>query len=207
MPGHSYSKKIFPDVQMELPVFQFVPITSGPVTGCHWREPVSIFAPTLQVFKHTGKLCVSSMCLPTHPMRFLLYRLNSPRPLSLFSYEMLQSLNHFSSPSFSSLCLSSTGELRTGPSTPHVASPVQSRREGSVPWACWWHSSYLAWSRMPLASFVTRAHCWLRLHLLSTRTPRAFFCKVAFQQLSSNPASANAWVCSSLGAALGTHLC
>lgn len=39
---------------------------------------------------------------------------------------------------------------------------------------------------MPLASSVTRAHCWLRLHLLSTRTPRAFLCKAAFQQLSSN---------------------
>lgn len=60
-----------------------MPITSGPVPGCHWTEPVSVFAPPLQVFKHTGKLCVSSP---------LLYRLNSPSSLSLSCYEMLQSL-------------------------------------------------------------------------------------------------------------------
>jgi len=28
-------RKVFPDVQMELPVFQFVPVVSGPVTGHH----------------------------------------------------------------------------------------------------------------------------------------------------------------------------
>lgn len=99
-------KKTFPDVEMESPVFQFVPITYGPVTGCHWRAPASIFVHTLHVIKHTGKLCVPSVCLPTHPRRFLLYRLNSPSSPSLSSYEMLQSLNHLSSPSFSSLHVS-----------------------------------------------------------------------------------------------------
>lgn len=62
MVGHSYSTKASPDVWMEPHVFQFVPTASGPVTGCHRRE--SVFPPTLQVFKHTGKLCVSSVCLP-----------------------------------------------------------------------------------------------------------------------------------------------
>lgn len=33
--GHPYSEKVFPDVQTEPPVFQSVPITSGPVTGHH----------------------------------------------------------------------------------------------------------------------------------------------------------------------------
>ena len=31
--GHPHSEKAFPDVQREPPVFQFVPIASGPVTG------------------------------------------------------------------------------------------------------------------------------------------------------------------------------
>ncbi len=33
--GHPHSEKVFPDVQTEPPVFQFVPIASGPVTGHH----------------------------------------------------------------------------------------------------------------------------------------------------------------------------
>jgi len=33
--GHPHSEETFPDVQMEPPVFQFVPIASCPVTGHH----------------------------------------------------------------------------------------------------------------------------------------------------------------------------
>jgi len=33
--GPPHSEKVFPDVQRELPVLQFVPISSGPVTGHH----------------------------------------------------------------------------------------------------------------------------------------------------------------------------
>ena len=33
--GCPHSKKVFPDVQREPPVFQCVPIASGPVTGHH----------------------------------------------------------------------------------------------------------------------------------------------------------------------------
>ena len=33
--GHSPSKKVFPDGQREPPLFQFVAIASGPVTGHH----------------------------------------------------------------------------------------------------------------------------------------------------------------------------
>ena len=32
---HPHNKKVLPDIQTEPPVFQFVPITSGPVTGHH----------------------------------------------------------------------------------------------------------------------------------------------------------------------------
>ena len=33
--GHPHSEKVFPDAQREPPVFQCVPIVSGPVTGHH----------------------------------------------------------------------------------------------------------------------------------------------------------------------------
>jgi len=33
--GHPHSEKVFPDVQREPPVFQCVPVASGPVTGHH----------------------------------------------------------------------------------------------------------------------------------------------------------------------------
>jgi len=33
--GHPHREKRFPDFHMEHPVFQFVPIASGPVTGHH----------------------------------------------------------------------------------------------------------------------------------------------------------------------------
>ena len=33
--GHPHSEKVFPDVQEEPPVFQFVPIASGPGTRYH----------------------------------------------------------------------------------------------------------------------------------------------------------------------------
>ena len=48
--GHPHSENVFPDIQMEPPVFQFVPTAPGPVTGHHCKEPSSIlFAPSLQV--------------------------------------------------------------------------------------------------------------------------------------------------------------
>ena len=33
--GHPHREKVFPDVQKDPPVFQFVPIASGPGTGHH----------------------------------------------------------------------------------------------------------------------------------------------------------------------------
>lgn len=33
--NHAHSKKVFPDVQTEFSVFQFVPIAYCPVTVCH----------------------------------------------------------------------------------------------------------------------------------------------------------------------------
>jgi len=55
--GHSHSKDVFPDVQMAPPVFQFVPVASGPVTRHHWKEPGPVvFAPSLQLFLDIGEI-------------------------------------------------------------------------------------------------------------------------------------------------------
>ena len=49
--GHPHSSTVFPDVQKEPLVFQFVPVASCRLIGHHWKEPGSIFfAPSLQVF-------------------------------------------------------------------------------------------------------------------------------------------------------------
>ena len=46
-------KSVSSFVQREPPIFQFVPVVSGPVTGHQWKEPVSVFfTPSLQVFEH-----------------------------------------------------------------------------------------------------------------------------------------------------------
>ena len=72
-----YSEKVFPHVQREPPVFQFVPIASGPVTAYHWKEPGSIFfATSLQVFLYIDKILPSSL---------LFSRLNSPDSLRFSS--------------------------------------------------------------------------------------------------------------------------
>ena len=64
--GQSHSKKAFPDVQTEPPVFQFMPIASSPVTGHCWKEPGSGCVPSLQVFvyieKTTSPKLSSSLC-------------------------------------------------------------------------------------------------------------------------------------------------
>jgi len=49
--GHPPGDKVFPDGQRDPCVFPLEPITSGPVTGHHRKEPGSLcFAPFLQVF-------------------------------------------------------------------------------------------------------------------------------------------------------------
>ena len=40
--GHCHSAKVFPDVQREHSVLQFVSSASGCVTGHHWKEPGSV---------------------------------------------------------------------------------------------------------------------------------------------------------------------
>jgi len=55
--GYLHSENVFPDAQREPPLFQFVPIASGLVTGHHWEEPGCIFfTPCLQVFIYIDKI-------------------------------------------------------------------------------------------------------------------------------------------------------
>ena len=52
-------KKCFLVLRKNLPFF-FVPIASVPVTGYHWKEPVSVFfAPSLQVLVHVDEIPLS----------------------------------------------------------------------------------------------------------------------------------------------------
>ena len=74
--GCPHSEKVFLDVQREPPVFHFVPIASGLVTGHHWKEPGSVlFAPSFQV----------SIYIDEIPLSLLFSRLNSPHSFSLSS--------------------------------------------------------------------------------------------------------------------------
>lgn len=53
---------MFSDVQMEPSVFQFLPITSGPVAGYHYKEPCStLFGPSLWVLTYTDMIIESKI--------------------------------------------------------------------------------------------------------------------------------------------------
>ena len=55
--SHTHNKKVYPDVQREPPVLQFVPISSAPVPGHHRKEPDSILsAPSFQIFIYIEKI-------------------------------------------------------------------------------------------------------------------------------------------------------
>lgn len=105
---------------MVFPEFPFLPSASCPVTGHYGKEPVPILcAPFRQVFT-----------LISFPQAFLPPGWAVPALLA----SCCMSDAPVSSWSFAGLfpvcsCLSRTAESRTGPSTPHVASPVLSRAE------------------------------------------------------------------------------
>lgn len=49
--------KVLPHTLREHPVLPFVPITSGPTTGHHWKEPGSLLlAPSFKVIIHIQKM-------------------------------------------------------------------------------------------------------------------------------------------------------
>jgi len=76
-------------------VFHFVPTTSCPVTGHHWKAPGSVvLAPSLQVFIYIDKI-------PPEPS--LLQAEESQLSHLLLIGDILQSLNHLYGPSLDSL--------------------------------------------------------------------------------------------------------
>lgn len=85
-------KKKKSSIWKEFPVIQSVLIASSPVFGHLWDESCSvIFTPHLiphQVFIYIDKISLS----------FLFSRLNNTSSLSMFSYEMLQCLDHLCVP-------------------------------------------------------------------------------------------------------------
>jgi len=63
--GHPHSEKVFPDVQRQPPVFQFVPVASCLVTRHHWKESGSVlFALSLQVCIHVDETSPSAFSSP-----------------------------------------------------------------------------------------------------------------------------------------------
>jgi len=76
--GHSHNKEVFPKVQREPPVFQFVPIDSGTVASNHCKKSSSlIFISSHEVFIHIEKVS----------LRLFFSRLNSPSSLRPSSYK------------------------------------------------------------------------------------------------------------------------
>lgn len=87
---------------------------------------------------------------------------------------MVQSPNHLCVPLLDSpVCpwLCCTGVLRTGHSTPGVASLVVHRSKGSPLWPA---GDFLMQPRVPFAFFAARVHCWIVFNLVSTRILRSF---------------------------------
>jgi len=109
-------KKVFPDVQREPPLLQFLPIAHVFLLGTTEKSltPFSLHPPFKYVHTFMGS-----------PLSLLFPRLNSPS--SPFSSRrdtpvLYSSLWHFAWLSAVSPCLSCTGELRTGCTGPDVAS-------------------------------------------------------------------------------------
>ena len=95
MLGHHHSKKVFPDVQEEPPVFQPVPIAFGVVTEQHWKEPGSVPSTlSLQVVIYLSK----TVPVPALPQAEQ-FQVSHP----FLICEMLQYLNHLHGPSLDNI--------------------------------------------------------------------------------------------------------
>jgi len=140
-----------------LPVLQFVPTASGPVTGHHRKEPGSLFARSLQVFIHTNQMPPEQS------------QLSQP----FLTGEMPQSLHHLCGPSLDSLQYVHVSPVLGSHSTPPMASPVLSQKRRITPIDLL-VTLFLMQPRKPLAAFEAQAHCWLMFNLVSTRTPGPF---------------------------------
>lgn len=78
---HSHCKEVFPSIQMEFPVFHFVPVASCGLSGHHRKEPDSILlTPSLKVFVYTDKI---------HYQSSLLQEVNNTQQVRRKTYETL----------------------------------------------------------------------------------------------------------------------
>lgn len=183
MLSQPHSKNLFPNIQREPPVFQFVPIASCPITGNHQKEPGSnFFAASLQVF-----MCIDK--IPFEPS------LHSEKSQPFLTGAILQSSVFFMS-FFRSLSSVSVSLLywEAHSWTQHSSCDLTS--------AEWKELHQLAilcpmQPMVPFAFFATKAHSWL------SRTPRSFSDKV----LPSGVVPTGAWGCPLPASGLHTFPC
>lgn len=129
---------------------------------CFSLWPLSLFS-FCQVFTHAGKLCLNLLFSWLSNLNSLSLSLSYKRPNLLIIVGLAPVC----------LCLSSTGDSRTGHSIPDVASAGSSRSRGSRPQACW-KCCVLLQPRKLLTFFPERAHCWLTVSLVFIRISGLF---------------------------------
>lgn len=141
--------------------YQFVPITSFPVTRHYWKEPSSIlFAPFLQIFTQIDKL---------HPESSLCKAQLSQSSQPLLTGEMLQTPTVFVpllKDSFQYVNVSGAPKSSDCP-TQMMSHPEQRARISSLDalaMLCLMHP------RIPSSAFTGRVHCWLVFSLASIRS-------------------------------------
>jgi len=97
VPGlhHPLSKEVFPLVQMEIPLLQFMPVAPCPVSGHHWKESgLILLTSTLKIFIGIYKVTSQPSLLQAEQVKL-------PQPFLIG--EMLQSPHHPCSPPLDSL--------------------------------------------------------------------------------------------------------
>lgn len=157
--------KVFPDIQMEYSVFQFVPIVSAPVTRQRWKEPGSmLLAPSLQ------------KCISVSEILCAFSRVKSPTLSAVLTAEMLQFLYHLPASSMDSL---------------HVSlAPGSLDLDTELQWSHkWWvkrkgHTSLgvltiLIQHSSSFTFFVAGVHGSFMFSLFFTRTPKSFSSKLS----------------------------
>jgi len=144
--------------QKVLLVFHFLCIASGPVTVCHWKEPVasSSLHPAFRYYIHWWDL----------PTRLLLAE-KSQLSQPFLIREMLQSLNHVCGPLQDSLWYVPVSLVLRSPDLDTVLQlwPHQCWVQGKdhLPWPA--DNLHLMQLRISLALFLVTTHFWLMFSL------------------------------------------
>lgn len=161
---------MFPGIQLECPLFQFMLIATGPVTGHHLKEPGSTFVShSLQVFMGIDKVFPWTFCSPglTGPATSdLSHMWDASVTLSLLwtIISMSASLFYSGSSGLDTICQLWLHQSWTERQD-HSSWPA-----GSTPSTVW---------NNRLCTAI--AHFWLLFNLVSNRTPKYCFPAVAKQ--------------------------